>query len=136
MSHIFVSPHPDDAALSCGGLIAHLRELGQNVVIDARQSVNGILSMEIAAHAAPDGATLSIGNVGTHVMNAGLYKKLPYDPVRDFVPISLIADSPFVLVLHPSLAARSVSELVAMARAAPGKFTMASAGVGNMGQLC
>ncbi len=102
--------------------------LGQNVVIDARQSVNGILSMETAAHAAPDGSTLSIGNVGTHVMNTGLYKKLPYDPVRDFAPVGRIISAGTALVANPKFAPNSIRDFFAAAKKDPGKINIAIAG--------
>lgn len=102
--------------------------LGRNIVVDARQSVNGILSMEVAARAAPDGATLAIGNIGTHVMNTGLYRKLPYDPVRDFVPVSQLISSGTVLVAYPKIAPNSFKEFVAAAKQEPGKFNIAVAG--------
>ena len=102
--------------------------LGQNVVIDARQSVNGILSMETAAHAAPDGSTLSIGNVGTHVMNTGLYKKLPYDPVRDFVPVGRIISAGTALVSNPKFGPNNFREFIAAAKKDPGRINIAIAG--------
>jgi len=102
--------------------------LGRNVVVDARQSVNGILSMEVAAKAAPDGSTLAIGNSGTHIMNAGLYKKLPYDPVRDFVPISQLISAGTVLVAHPKIVPASFKDFVGAAKREPGKFNIAVAG--------
>ena len=108
--------------------------LGQNVVIDARQSVNGILSMETAARASPDGSTLSIGNVGTHVMNVGLYKKLPYDPVRDFVPVGRIISAGTALVSHPKFMPNSFREFIAAAKKDPGKINIAIAGAnGHVG---
>jgi tripartite-type tricarboxylate transporter receptor subunit TctC len=102
--------------------------LGQNVVVDARQSVNGILSMEAAAKGAPDGSTLAIGNSGTHVMNAGLYRKLPYDPVRDFVPISQLISAGTALVANPKIGPNTFKEFVAAAKKDPGKFNIAIAG--------
>jgi tripartite-type tricarboxylate transporter receptor subunit TctC len=102
--------------------------LGQNVVIDARQSVNGILSMETAAHAAPDGATLAIGNVGTHVMNTGLYRKLPYDPVRDFVPVGRIISAGTALVSNPKFGPNNFREFIAAAKKDPGRINIAIAG--------
>ena len=108
--------------------------LGQNVVIDARQSVNGILSMETAARASPDGSTLSIGNVGTHVMNVGLYNKLPYDPVRDFVPVGRIISAGTALVSHPKFMPNSFREFIAAAKKDPGKINIAIAGAnGHVG---
>ena len=102
---LLVPSPPGGPADFAGRLVAPglAQALGQNVVVDARQSVNGILSMETAARAAPDGATLSIGNIGTHVMNTGLYRKLPYDPVRDFVPVSQLISAGTALVANPKL---------------------------------
>lgn len=102
--------------------------LGRNVVVDARQSVNGILSMETGARAAPDGGTLIIGNVGTHVMNTGLYKKLPYDPIHDFVPVSQLISAGTALVANPKVGPGTFRDFVAEAKQAPGKFNIAVAG--------
>ena len=102
--------------------------LGRNVVVDARQSVNGILSMETAAHAAPDGATLAIGNSGTHVMNPGLYRKLPYDPIRDFAPIGRLISAGTALVANPKFAPNTIQEFFAAAKKDPGKINIAIAG--------
>jgi tripartite-type tricarboxylate transporter receptor subunit TctC len=102
--------------------------LGRNVVVDARQSVNGILSMETAAKSAPDGNTLSIGNVGTHVMNTGLYRKLPYDPVRDFVPVSQLVSAGTALAASVKFAPKTFKEFVAAAKKEPGKFNIGVAG--------
>lgn len=102
--------------------------LGQNVVVDSRQSVNGVIATEIAAKSAPDGLTLAIGNNGTHVINASLYKKLPYDPVRDFVPISQMISAASVLVGSPKFAPRNFQELVAAAKKDPGKYNIGVAG--------
>jgi tripartite-type tricarboxylate transporter receptor subunit TctC len=90
--------------------------------------VNGIVSTEIAAHAAPDGSTLAIGNNGTHVINVGLYRKLPYDPIRDFAPVSKLISAGTVLVAHPRLEANSFREFVAAAKREPGKYNIAVAG--------
>jgi len=98
------------------------------VIVDARASVNGIVATEIAAHAAPDGSTLAIGNNGTHVINAGLYRKLPYDPVRDFAPVSKLISAGTVLVAHPRLEANSFREFIAAAKREPGKYNIAVAG--------
>ena len=100
----------------------------QNVVVDNRASNNGIVGTEIAARGAPDGSVLIIGNSGTHAINASLYRKLPYDPLRDFAAVSEIASPALVLVSHPSVPARSVKELIAIARNSPGKLNIAIAG--------
>ena len=102
--------------------------LGRNVVVDARQSVNGVLSMETAAKAAPDGATLAIGNNGTHVINVGLYRRLPYDPIRDFVPVSQLISAGTALVLNPKLPPKTFKEFVDAAKKDPGKFNVGVAG--------
>ena len=102
--------------------------LGRNVVVDSRSSVGGIIAAELTAKAAPDGSTLAIGNNGTHAINPSLYRNLPYDPQRDFAPISQIVSSSMVLVANPRLAANSIKELVAAAKKDPGKFNIAVAG--------
>lgn len=102
--------------------------LGQNVVVDTRQSVNGVIATEIAAKSAPDGLTLAIGNNGTHVINASLYKKLPYDPLRDFVAITQMISAASVLIGSPKFAPRTFQELVAAAKKDPGKYNIGVAG--------
>jgi tripartite-type tricarboxylate transporter receptor subunit TctC len=104
---------------------------GQQVVVDNRTGATGIIGTDLAAKATADGYTLIMGNVATHAVNVSLYKKLPYDPVKDFAPITLVARVPEILVVHPSLAATSVKELVALARAKPGQLTVGSAGRGS-----
>jgi len=100
----------------------------QNIVVDNRSSNNGIVGTEAAARAAPDGSTMIIGNSGTHAINATLYKKLPYDPLRDFTPVSELVVAPLVLVIHPSVPAKSLKQLIAIAKQSPGKLNVAIAG--------
>ena len=100
----------------------------QSVVIDNRPSANGIAAAQYAARAPADGSTLMMGNAGTHAINAALYKKLDYDPVKDFAAITEIASVPLALVVHPSVPARSLKELIALARKSPGKLNIAIAG--------
>ncbi len=100
----------------------------QNVVVDNRASNNGIVGTEIAAHGAADGTVMIIGNSGTHAINATLYRKLPYDPVRDFAAVSEIASPSLVLVTHPSVPARNLKDLLALAKKSPGKLNAAIAG--------
>lgn len=110
------------------------QRLGQAVVVDNRPGAGGnIGSAEVAK--ATDGHTLLMGTVGTHAINAALYPRLPYDPVRDFAPVTLVAAVPNVLVLNPANAARrgiqTVADLIRVARANPGKLNMASSGNGT-----
>lgn len=118
---------PSDFA---GRLIApRLSEaLGQNVVVDNRQSVNGILATELAAKSPPDGNTLVIGNIGTMVMNVGLYKKLPYDPLRDFAPVCQLVSAGTALIANPKFTPKTFKEFVALAKKDPGKINIAVAG--------
>jgi tripartite-type tricarboxylate transporter receptor subunit TctC len=102
--------------------------LGQNVVVDNRQSVNGILASEIAAKAPPDGNTLLIGNIGTMVMNTGLYRKLPYDPLRDFTPITQLVSAGTALAASPKFAPKTFKAFVALAKKDPGRINIAVAG--------
>lgn len=102
--------------------------IGQNVIVDNRPSNNGIVATEFVARAAADGSIIVFGNAGTHAINATLYKKLSYDPVRDFAAISELASASMVLVANPKLAANSVGELIAEAKKAPGKLNIAIAG--------
>jgi tripartite-type tricarboxylate transporter receptor subunit TctC len=101
---------------------------GQPVVVDNRPSANGVVGSEIVARAAPDGTTLAVGNSGTHAVNATLYKKPPYDPIRDFAPITEVIYAPLVLVANPSVNANNVKELIAEAKRNPGKLNIAVAG--------
>lgn len=104
---------------------------GQQIVVDNRTGATGIIGTDLAAKATPDGYTLLMGNVATQAVNVSLFKRLPYDPGRDFAPISLVARVPEVLVVHPALPATSVKELIALANAKPGNLTVGSAGHGS-----
>ncbi|MPZ46923.1 MAG: tripartite tricarboxylate transporter substrate binding protein [Betaproteobacteria bacterium] len=103
---------------------------GQPVIVDNRTGASGIIGTEYAARAAPDGYTLLMGHSGTHAINVSLRKTLPYHPVKDFAPITLVATAPNILLVHPSLPAKSVKELIALAKGRPRDLTYASAGVG------
>ena len=109
--------------------------LGQTFVIDNRAGASGIIGCEFVARAPPDGYTLLMGTTGTHSTNPAVYPKLPYDPIKDFEPISLVAESPFVLLVHPSLPAKNVKELIAFAKSRPGQLTYGSAGTGSSSHL-
>src|SRR5436190_7287636 len=108
--------------------------LGQPVVIENRAGAGGIAGTEAAAKAAPDGYTFLMTNLSL-VTSAFLYAGLPYDPQKDFVPVTLVATSPLMLVVHPSVAAKSVQELVALAKANPGRLNFGSGGVGSTPHL-
>src|SRR5258707_6766688 len=108
--------------------------LGQPVVIENRAGAGGIAGTDAAAKAAPDGYTFLMTHVSM-VTSAYLYSKLPYDPQKDFVPVTLVATSPLMLVVHPSVAASSVQELVALAKANPGRLNFGSGGVGSTPHL-
>lgn len=105
--------------------------LGQTVAVDNRPGVAGITGTDIVAKSEPDGYTLALVGMTTHASNSALYKKLPYDPIKDFAPVSVAIVSPLVLVVHPDVPAKNVQELIAYAKANPGKVNFGSAGVGN-----
>ena len=111
-----------------------LESWGRQVVVDNRAGANGIIGTEIVAHAPPDGYTLLFVS-SPHSINPSLYPKLPYDTLRDFTPLSMVATSPYVLVVHPSLPVRNVKELIALAKAKPDQITYASGGNGSSAQL-
>ena len=99
--------------------------LGQPVVVENRPGAGGNIGADVVAKAPPDGYTLLLAYTG-HVINPGLYAKLPFDTVRDFSPVTMLATNQTVLVVHPSVPAKTVKELIALARAKPGKFTVGS----------
>ena len=109
--------------------------LGQGVVVENRGGASGNIGTELAARAAPDGYTILMGNVAPNAINVSLFKELPFDPVADFAPVSLVASTPNILVVHPSTRARTVKEVIALAKAKPGAFNFASAGVGSSSHL-
>lgn len=104
---------------------------GQQVVIDNRTGANGIIGMELIARSPPDGYTIGMANIATLAVNPAIYPKIPYDSLRDFVPVSLTATIGNCLVVHPSFPAKNVKDLVALARARPGELNYASGGVGS-----
>ena len=104
--------------------------LGKLVIVDNRPGSGSLVGTEIVAKAAPDGYTLLNGGIGT-AFNVSLYQKLPYDTLRDFTPVALLAEQPNILVAHPSLPAKTLQDFIALARAQPKKLTYGSAGLGS-----
>ena len=109
--------------------------LGQQIIIDNRGGAGGSIAMEATARAAPDGYTIVAAITAQLAINPALYKSLPYDPVKDFAPITRFADGAYILVVHPSLPVKSVKEFVELARKRPNEITYASAGNGSGGHL-
>jgi len=108
--------------------------LGQQVIVENRPGAGGLIGWEYVARSAPDGYTLALGG-GSMIVSAALRAKPPYDVLRDFTPVALISTTSYVLVVHPSVPARTGKELVALARAHPGQLNYASPGVGTLGHL-
>ena len=108
---------------------------GQQVIIDNRAGANGIVACEIVATAPADGYTLLMANVGTNAINPALYKKLPYDPIKAYAPVSLLGTAPNILVVPAATPAGTVRELVALAKSRPGKLTYGSNGIGSSQHL-
>ncbi len=133
----FVVPFPPGGGTDTLGRIVGqqvAKSIGQSVVIDNRPGAGANIGAEIAARAAPDGYTLLMGNLA-HAVNVTLYRKPGYDIVKDFDPVTLLAWAPNVLVTHPSVAAKSVQELIALTKKSPGTFNYASSGSGSSAHL-
>ena len=134
----FVVPFPaggsvDTLARTIGPRLADA--LGQQIVIDNRPGGNGNIGMEIVAQSRPDGHTIVLAYIANLAIAPSLFGKLPYDPVKDYAPVTQIATSPNVLTAHPSAQATSLKELIALARAKPGQVTYASTGIASVGHL-
>ena len=108
---------------------------GQQVVVDNRTGAGGVIGSEIVAKAPPDGYTLVMGTIGTHAINATLFSKLSYDPIKDFAPVAFVVEAEGLLVVHPSLPVKTTKELIALAKQKPGELTYASAGAGTTSHL-
>ena len=105
------------------------------VIVDNRAGAGGNIGADIVAKSPPDGYTIGIGSIGTHAVNMSLFSKMPYDSVRDFAPVALVMEADGLLVVHPSVPASSVKQLIALARARPGQLAYASAGNGTASHL-
>ena len=128
-----VSPFPPGGSVDVVGriLAAKLTEnLGQQVIVDNRSGASGIIGTDLVAKAPPDGYTLLINTLPL-VTNQYLMARVPYDPIRDFEPISMVTSSPSLVTVHPSVPARSIKELIALARSKPGQLNYSAAGVGT-----
>ncbi|MBL8382692.1 MAG: tripartite tricarboxylate transporter substrate binding protein [Burkholderiales bacterium] len=133
-----IVPFPPGGGTDVGARLVAQRltaRWGQSVVVENRGGAAGIVGMEAAAKAKPDGYTVVLGNVGTIAINNSLYKKLPYDHETAFAPINFVADLPLVMLAYPGLAARTPRDIIAMAKAEPGKVTFASSGAGGAPHL-
>ena len=112
-----------------------IESLGTLVIVENRPGAGGAIGMDATARAAPDGHTLAIGALGPLAMNPVLYPKTPFDPVKDFAAVSLLATGPVAIVVHPSVPAKTIRELVALAKARPGQLSYGSPGVGSSPHL-
>ena len=133
-----VSPFPPGGAADtlARALAQRLTEyLGRSAIVENRAGAGGTIGTDVVAKAAPDGYTLLLGNVSTLAIAPGLYTKLPYDPAQDFTAVTLVGKSPLVITVHPSVPARTVNELIAVARARPGEMTFGSSGAGSITHL-
>ncbi len=109
--------------------------LGQQIVVDNRGGGGGTVGTDLVAKAAPDGYTILMGSITTNAVNSVLYKKLPYDHIRDFAAISMVGTVPNALVVHPSVPAKTMKEFIALAKASPGKVAYGSSGIGSAPHL-
>ena len=133
-----VSPFPPGGAADTLArvLAQKLTEyFGRSAIVENRVGAGGTIGTDVVAKAAPDGYTLLLGNVSTLAIAPSLYTKLPYDPARDFTALTLVGKSPLVITVHPSVPAKTLNELIALARARPGQMTFGSSGAGSITHL-
>jgi tripartite-type tricarboxylate transporter receptor subunit TctC len=109
--------------------------IGQQVIVDNRGGAGGTIGTDLAARANPDGYTLTLGTTSTHVIAPAIFPDVKYDPVKDFAPITLVASTPYLLVLNPGVKAATLKEFIALAKSQPGKLNYASAGAGTTTQI-
>ena len=134
----FIVPFPPGSATDTIARVVAQKlseALGQQVVIDNRAGASGSIGAEMTARAAPDGYSLVLGTTSTHAVAASVNSNLSYDPVKDFSPISLIGSSPYVVAVHPAVAANDLKELIALAKATPGQLSYGSAGNASLAHL-
>src|SRR5215471_7051714 len=124
----------DTVARVVGAKMAEL--LGQQFVVENKAGAGGNIGADAVAKASPDGYTLLMATVSTHAINPGLYKKMPYDPVRDFAPVGQVGVTPTLLGVHPAIPATDVKSLIDLVKANPGKYTYGSSGLGSILHLC
>ena len=134
----FVVPYPaggplDTVARLLGAKVGE--SVGQPVVVDNKPGAGGNIGADIVAKSPADGYTILMGAVATHAINPTLYKSIPYDPIKDFAPVTQVASTPNVLVVNPALPAKDVKELIAHAKANPGKLSFGSGSIGSAGHL-
>jgi tripartite-type tricarboxylate transporter receptor subunit TctC len=110
--------------------------LGQQFVVENRTGAGGNIGADVVSKAAPDGYTLLMATVSTHAINPGLYKQMPYDPIRDFAPLGRVGVTPTLLGVNPSIPATDAKSLIALIKANPGKYSFGSSGVGSILHLC
>ena len=134
----FVVPYPaggplDTVARLLGAKVGE--SVGQPVVVENKPGAGGNIGADIVAKSPADGYTILMGAVATHAINPSLYKSIPYDPIRDFAPVTQVASTPNVLVVNPGVPAKDVKELIAYAKANPGKLSFGSGSIGSAGHL-
>ena len=134
---LVVTQAPGGGNDTIGRMVANKlsQSLKQQVVVDNRAGAGGLIAAELIAKSPPDGYALLLGNVATMTIIPNVQKNVPYDPFRDFEPVSLIASAPLLVVVHPSLPVTTIKQLIALAKAKPGQLNYASNGVGSSTHL-